>query len=477
VLQRRTGIIAWIVVIVAVVALVLAWQYLDFRAANRILPSGTTMAGLSVEGLTREEAFNALEVAFSTPVEVTYQGESLTLAPDSVEFRFNVDQTAANLDAALATRSGMDSFVSHILRQPSEPVAVAVKVTYSEERLDGFLARIARQYDHPPQAAVPLPNSLTFRAGLPGYELDIKASRVVLARALVSADDRHAELVAQTKEAPPLEIEVLGDMLQSLVDSHPQVIPGIFVKDLRTGDEVSINADVAFSGLSVLKIAVMEETYRTLETPLNLEVTDWVSESLGSTSSNFKANLLLRDIIGDGSGYQGVENLTASMSFLGLRNTFMVAPYDADCPYSITTPANSRADINTRPDICMQTTPLDIGLLLEMIYQCKQGGGALMVAYPDAFTAEECGEMIEWLSKNDFDNLIEAGLPEGTVVAHKHGFGDGGPHADAGIVFSPGGDFVLIIYLDSLQYLEWAESSELVATIARATYNYFNPSP
>ena len=476
-MRRRTGIIAWIIVIAAVVALFLAWQYLDFRAANRLLPPGTTMAGLLVEGLTREEAFNALEVAFATPVEVTYQGESLTLSPDSVEFRFDIDQTAANLDTALITRNGMDGFISHVLRQPSEPAAIPVAVTYSEERLDGYLARVARQYDHPPQAPVPLPNSLTIRAGLPGYELDVQASRALLARALVSARDRHAELVAQTKEAPPLEIGVLGNMLQSLVDSHPQIIAGIFIKDLYTGDEVSINADVAFSGLSVLKIVILEETYRILDPPFDLEVTDWVSESLGSTSSNFKANLLLRDVIGEGDGYQGVENLTASMNYLGLHNTFMVAPYDADCPYSITTPANSRTDINTRPDICMQTTPLDMGMLLEMTYQCSQGGGALLVAYPDAFTTEECGEMIEWLAKNDFDNLIVAGLPEGTVVAHKHGFGDGGPHADAGIVFSPGGDFVLVVYLDSPQYLEWAESSELVATIARATYNYFNPAP
>jgi len=477
-LRRRTGIIAWLIVIAAVAALLLAWQYLDYRSAGRTLPAGMTMAGLAVEGMTREEVFNALDVAFATPVEVIYQGEHMTLPPDSVEFRFNVEQTAANLDAALAARGDVDGFIAHILRQPSEPVDAPVAVAYSEERLDGFLARVARQYDHPPQVPVPLPSSLTFRAGQPGYELDVEASRRLLSQALASATDRHVELVARTSEAPPLEIAVLGEMLQSLVDSHPNVIAGIFVKDLQTGNEVSINADIAFSGLSVLKIAILEETYRVLDAPLDLEVTDWISDSLGITSSNFKANLLLRDVIGDGSsGYQGVENLTASMNHLGLRNTFMVAPYDADCPYSITTPANSRTDINTSPDICMQTTPLDIGLLLEMIYQCNQGGGGLMVAYPGSFTAEECGEMLEWMTKNSFDNLIEAGLPEGTMVAHKHGFGDGGPHADAGIVFSPDGDFVLVVYLDSPQYLEWAESSALVASIARATYNYLNPVP
>ena len=61
-------------------------------------------------------------------------------------------------------------------------------------------------------------------------------------------------------------------------------------------------------------------------------------------------------------------------------------------------------------------------------------------------------------------------------MAQKHGFGNEGPHADAGIVFSPGGDFVIVIYLDSPQYLEWAESSSLAARIAKATYIYCNPT-
>jgi beta-lactamase class A len=475
-LWRRSGLFAWLVVVAAVIAFLLAWQYLDYRTASRILPAGMTMAGLPVEEKTPEQALNELEVAFATPVEVVYQGEGLSLSPDTVELRFDAEKTAANLEVTLAAQGGFDGFVAHVLRNPVEPMDVPVAVSYSEERLDGFLARVARQYDGPPQSAVPLPDQLIFRAGRSGQELDIEASRSLLAAALVSATDRQAELVVKSSEAPPLEMEVLGEMIQSLTDDHPHIIPGIFVKDLQTGEELGINEEVAFAGLSVLKVAILEETYRALDAPLDVDVTDWISDSLGITSSNFKANLLLRDVIGEGDGYVGAERLTASMNYLGLPNTFIVAPYDADCPFTIQTPANTRTDVTTNPDICMQTTPLDMGLLLEMIYQCSQGGGTLMVAYPGAFTAGECSEMIEQMTKNSFDNLIEAELPEGTVVAHKHGFGTEGPHADAGIVFSPGGDFIIVIYLDSPQYLEWAESSALAADIAKATYNYFNPA-
>ena len=472
-MRLKSGIIIWIVIIVAVSALFLTWQYVGYRSASRTLPDGMTMAGMPVGGMTREHALDALGVAFATPVEVAYQEQGVSLSPDSVELRYDAEKTAANLEEALSARGGLDGFIAHVLRRPLEPVDVPVAVAFSEERLDGFLARVAMQYDRPPQEPVPLPASLTFRPGQQGHELDVELSRARLVAALVSAIDRRAELAVRTEEAPPLEIDVLGQLLQSLLDDHVGLIPGVFVKDLQTGDELAINAQVAYAGLSVLKIAIMEETYRALDAPLDPEVTDWLSNTLGTSSSNFQANLLLRDVIGSGDGYRGAENLTSSMNYLGLRNTFMVAPYDEVGALTIVTPANSRTDVTTEPDPYMQTTPLDVGLLLEMIYQCSYGGGALTVAYPGVFTTDECGRMIEWLATNRIDSLIEAGVPAGTVVAHKHGF-TGDTHADAALVFSPGGDFVLVIYLYRPQWLEWEESSFLIADVATATYNYFN---
>lgn len=472
---RRIGIVVWGIVIAAVVALLLAWQYLDYRAASRTLPAGMTMAGLPVEGMTREQALGVVEEAFTTPMEVTYQEQQLLLSPDSVELRYNAEETEATLDALLAAQRGLDGFVAHVLRRPLDPVDVPVTVNYSEERLDGFLARVANQYDRPPQEPVPLPASLTFRSGQPGHELDIESSRARLAAALVLVTDQQVELVVRTEEAPPLDLDVLGQMLQSLLDDHEGMIPGIFVKDLQTGDELEINAGVAYAGLSVLKIAIIEETYRVLDDSPDVETTKLISETM-TLSGNFTANLLLRDLIGNGDGYQGVENLTASMRHLGLVNTFMATPYDEEViPAMIVTPANSRADITTEPDPYMQTTPLDMGLLLEMIYQCGQGGGALMVAYPGAFTVNECNQMIEWMSANRIDSLIETGVPVGTKVAHKHGW-TGDTHADAALVFSPGGDFVLVVFLYRPQWLEWEEGNPLITEISTATYNYFNPA-
>lgn len=476
-MRRKSGCIAWFIIVTAVVVLFLTWQYFDYRLASRTLPGGMTMAGLPVEEMTREEALNSLEVTFATPVEITYQEQRLSLAPDSVELRYDAEETAANLDAALAGQRDLDGFIAHVLRCPSDSVNVPVAVSYSDERLDGFLARVANQYDHPPQAAVTLPANLTFRPARPGYKLDAGASRPRLAAALVSATGRRVELVVQTDAyaAPPMNLGLLGQLLQSILDYHEGLIAGIFVKDLQGGDELEINAGVAYAGLSVLKIAILEETYRVLDQPSDIETTALLSETM-TRSDNVAANLLLRDAIGDGDGNQGVEILTASMNRLGLRNTFMAAPYDTeDVASTIVTPANSRTDITTEPDASIQTTPLDVGLLLEMIYQCSHDGGALMVAYPGAFTAAECNQVIEWMSRNRIDSLIEAGVPVGTKVAHKEGL-TSDTHADAALVFSPGGDFVLVIFLYRPQWLEWEESAPLIADVATVTYNYFNPA-
>jgi beta-lactamase class A len=474
-LQHKSGYIVWLIIIIALVVLFLAWQYLGYRATIRTLPTGMMMAGISVENMTRKQALNCLEVAFATPLSVNYQNRALTLSPHTVGLRYNADQTAANLDAALADWRGLEGFLAYLLRRPAGPKNVPVAVGYSEERLAHFLDGVADEHDRPPQEPVALPLALDFRPPRPGSVLDVQASQARLSRALISADRNPVDLVVEIQEAPQKNLDLLKGLLQSRLDEHPGLIPGIFIKDLQTGDELAINGDVAYAGLSVLKIAVLEEAYRSLDEPPGAETTKLISETM-TESGNFTANLLLRDVIDEGDAHRAVEILTASMKRLGLENTYMAAPYDKKvADLTVVTPANSRADISTDADPFIQTTPLDIGLLLEMIYQCTHGGGALLITYPDALSADECQEMIDWMSKNQIDSLMEMGLPSGTRVAHKHGW-ISDTHADAGLVFTPGGDYVLVIFLHRPEWLQWEESAPLIADISTAAYNYFNPS-
>ena len=473
-MQRKNGYLVWLVIAAAVAVLFLSWRYRDFRLSTQTLPSDFSMAGLKVGGMTRERALNALEVAFSTPLTLTYHDETLSLCPSLVELRYDATQTGDNLDGVLVDWRGVEGFVAHVLRRESTPIAVPVAVTYSEERVSRYLDRTADEYDGPPQEPVALPAVLDFRPPRPGYRLDIEASRARLARALVSASTQQVDLVVDLEEPPDQDLRLLRQLLDERLDDHPGLIPGIFIKDLRSGEELTINGHVPFSGLSVLKIGVLEEVYRSLDRPPGPETTKLISETM-TESGNFTANLLLRDIIGHGDAYEGAEEVTDSMKRLGLLNTFMGAPYDEkDVGSQVVTDANSQTDVSTEPDPFIQTTPLDVGLLLEMIYQCTEGGGALILNYRSSVTPTECREMVDWMTANPMDSLIARGVPAGTQVAHKHGW-TSDTHADAGLVYSPGRDYVLVVFLYRDGWLEWDEGASLIADISTATYNYFNP--
>jgi beta-lactamase class A len=270
-------------------------------------------------------------------------------------------------------------------------------------------------------------------------------------------------------------------MISWRVEDFPGIV-GVFVKNLDTGEEVVMNGDVAYAGMSILKIPIMIETYRWLEGAPDEETAKLLHETM-ITSGNFTANLLLR-LIGyhlagadpnrpTESAFAGVAVLNDTLHRLGLQNTFMATPYDTDeLPRQIVTPANSRTDLTTEPDPYMQTTPLDVGMLLEMVYQLSKGGGTLLAAYPTEFTAEEGQAMVDLMAQNHEALLLEGGLPEGTRLAHKHGY-VADTHADAAIVMTPDVDFILAVFIYYREGWLGEGSLPIFADIATATYNYF----
>jgi len=80
---------------------------------------------------------------------------------------------------------------------------------------------------------------------------------------------------------------------------------------------------------------------------------------------------------------------------------------------------------------------------------------------------------------NDIPMLLRAGLPEGTRIGHKHGWiqeSDGLLHsvADSAIIYTPGGNYVLTIFMYESSQLIYDPVNALVADISRAIYNYYN---
>jgi hypothetical protein len=91
-----------------------------------------------------------------------------------------------------------------------------------------------------------------------------------------------------------------------------------------------------------------------------------------------------------------------------------------------------------------------------------------------AFNQRECEQMLYLMSSNEIGALLEVGVPENVDVAHKHGWIDD-THGDAGVVFTPGGDYVLVVVLHNPTWLNFEESFPLIEDISLTVYNYFNP--
>jgi beta-lactamase class A len=197
-------------------------------------------------------------------------------------------------------------------------------------------------------------------------------------------------------------------------------------------------------------------------------------------SDNPPADRLMSEVLDPNIGPLVVSQ---DMAALGLPNTFLGGYFYQGAPLlkRFTTPANSRTDFTTTPDQYNQTTPMEIGMLLSDVYECAStGGGTFAAAFPNEISQNECRQMIAYLAKNKIGVLLEAGLPEGTQFAHKHGWvtdtTDGVIHTmqDAGIVYSPGGNFVVTMYLYHPVQVVFDPVNIMYAQISRAIYNYFN---
>ncbi|MBE2192871.1 MAG: serine hydrolase, partial [Anaerolinea sp.] len=255
----------------------------------------------------------------------------------------------------------------------------------------------------------------------------------------------------------------------------------LFLLNLKTGEAVSLNPGIAYSGVSLMKIPVLVSFFRKVNTIPDATQAQLMAEMI-ACSENISSNKLLATL-GDGDEYRGTQYVTETMRTLGLKNTFLARSfYDGVVRTGATEqpfmPPTIEADqVQTNPDPSNQTTPEDMGWLLSGMYQCAlNGDGPLVSAFPNQIDQNDCRRMIRVLRTNHIGALIEAGVPSGVTVAHKHGWADAS-HGDAGIVFTSGGDYVLSVMLASSgTWLLQEITFPTIAEISRQTYNLFNPS-
>jgi beta-lactamase class A len=453
-------------------------------------PTNLSIAGIPVGQLTRQQAIERLLTVYSQPVELYYNESIIQLDPATVGFNLDTDVILAAAEQERTRISFWEAYWNYLWDRPIEAVDIPLRATYSEDRLRTYLlSEIANRYDQLPTSATPIVGSPNFKAGTPGSELDIDRSIPLIETALFSKNQR--SLVLPIKKTSPSHpsFQNLEVLLRQIIDlSGFDGVIGVYVDDLQTGQDinfildqgaqVSTPPDVAYTASSTIKIPIMVSVFRRIgenldvDTVRNLE--DMIAKSINPASDWLMQNKIERD--------QGPLLVTEDMQTLGLKNTFLGGYFFAGAPllevYS--TPANERTDVTTDPDPYSQTTPSEIGQLLQDIYQCaNQDGGSLIAAFPGQISQVECQSMINYLIQDRIALLIQAGVPDGTNVAHKHGwvtdaYGIIHDLSDAAIVFSPGGDYVFTVYMYHPVQIVFDPANELVKDLSRAIYNYYN---
>lgn len=308
---------------------------------------------------------------------------------------------------------------------------------------------------------------------------------------------------APAAKASP-HLEKLRIKLQELVATFPGTM-GVAVRDIKTGEEVSINGDRLFPMASVYKIPIMIEVFRQLEAKKfsaddRIELTD-SERTLGSgvltlLSSGLKPTIkdliTLMIILSDNEATDillnkvGAENVTATMRSLGLKNirvdrtTFelirdFVIQFDErarDKSYKeILALAQTRepspaklaqAEHEFAKVMKDVASPRDLALLLEKIVK------------GEVASRQSCEEMMTTLRQQQFNQRLPRYLPEAAGMAHKTGT-IGSTTNDAGVMFVRDKPIAIVVFTVDKRG-ERGEVEERIGRLGRVVYDFFRHS-
>jgi len=490
-------------VILFIAILALFPLYSRFKVMAAPIPPGVYLGGLELSTVKdREEIRQHLESIYYETVGLYFGDQRLPLSPESVDFQIDVDQMVYEASQYLEGNEFIDIAVREALGFPQQRRDIPVRFTLDINKVHDWLLQTAATYETQPTAPRGLPPRPIWADGMattnsapadyvgvyeedwqwlpgePGYKLDVAASIRPIIEALTSGTMRTADLVLIEEAPPPPSTQDLAAVLESYTANFPG-FAAIYLHDLTSDAEAVVDPDVAFSGMSTMKLAIAVTVMEKLDGGIKAEddesdqVGQWLDYALGE-SNNFAANQLLR-WLGDGDMSAGTRRLTEVIRGLGFESTYMQSGYDVDVALpEIPTPGNQRDDWHTNPDTNIQSTAREMGELLSAIYQCMQGTGILRERYAATITPDECETILFYMTHDEFQELIWGGLPDkhNRWIVHKHGFAFES-HSNVALIWGPTGPYVLSIFFYRSGWMDWATSNSRMQGISRGIWRFY----
>lgn len=456
-----------------------------FNSRVPVFPEGSTIAGLPVGGLTEAEAAKRITDFYSLPLILEIEGAAIQVSPQDMGLTLDPEGLAAEAAAQLNTGDFWDYLWGNL---DPQPVNLPLSASVDEDALlDTLSQEIAPRYTRPGGPITPIPNTTNFLPPTPGERLDVESALADIRTALLSPAIHHAKLQILDGAVETVNADMLQAFLQhqinwigfdDLVEVYLQPLPSGEILHFASLDGDPVQPDVAFTAASTIKIPIMISVLRRTEDPTP-ETVIKLLQLMIILSENPPADTLMSTYLDEARGPLIVsEDLQA----LGMENTFLAGYFYLGAPVLklYETPANTRQDVYLDPDVYNQTVPSEAGELLTAIYRCAiNEANLLTTTFPGEISQAECQLMVDILSANQIGLLIEAGLPPDALAAHKHGWVqelDGLLHSmsDAAIVFTPGGDYILTVFIHDAERLDFDQGNRLIARLSQTVYNFFN---
>lgn len=264
---------------------------------------------------------------------------------------------------------------------------------------------------------------------------------------------------------PPIN-QILNKNLQknnSLKDAveyalaDKQGVYGIAIKNLKTGETFYSNEHKVFESGSLYKIWIMTTVYDQIQNK-TLKEDEVLSEEIAVLNMEFniptESAELTDGIITIPVGNAIEQMITISHNYAALLLTKKIKLSNVVVFLKQNGFTESKVGIDGRYP---NSTPSDIALFFEKLYKGELAN------------KENTEKMIDLLKKQQLNDKLPKYLPQDAVVAHKTGEIGWFSH-DAGIVYSPSGDYVIVVLSES-QFPSGAE--DRIAQVSKAVYEYF----
>ncbi len=283
-------------------------------------------------------------------------------------------------------------------------------------------------------------------------------------------------MLASTLAGAPEAAAQAGDLLQRIrnrIEQVPGATVAVAYRELPDGSALLLNPDTVFHAASTMKIPVLIEYFRAID------------QGRIRPEQELLLSVEFRSIV-DGSPYTLGADVDSDSSVFERVGHFVPLRWLADRMIVRSSNLATNALIDVLDAKRVDETARALGTTHTRVLRGVEDGKAFAQGLNNVTTARDlatlleaietgraasrasCDTMIGILSRQEFNELIPAGLPPGTRVAHKTGWITGISH-DAALVYPPGRKpYVLVVLTRGIA--DTRVANELVADISRIVW-------